>query len=388
MITPAERAAITLENWRSHPAARWSFQHASEFVPTATIAHAAATPVAPPPAGPLHEMRIEDARGQATPAIELLARRHTDSLLVMREGRPLASWSAPHADFDAPHLIFSISKSIAGLAVGIAQGDGLIDPETPIVDLVASMEPSTYGSARLRDLLDMTVDLDFDEDYVDHGGAFDRYRRAMLWNPERAGTHAETMEAFLATLPAQGHGHGQRFHYASPNSDLLGIALERAVGRRFHDYVAERLWRPLGLAGPAYVTVDRVGTARAAGGICLTVTDLARIGQLVLDGGRGPDGSEIVPRAWIDDMREGGDRQAWIDGDFADMFAHGRYRSGWYDVGDGRGTLAAIGIHGQYLWVDFSNRVVVARTASRPAASDDDETQQDIALVSALARAF
>lgn len=387
MTSPTERTAITLENWRTHPASRWSFQNTCELVPSAVISHGTAGAVAPLP-GPLEEIRIEDREGNEAIVSEALARGHTDSLLVMREGKPLASWSAPHSDFDAPHLIFSISKSITGLAVGIAHGAGLLDPDAPIANLVPSMAPSTYGSARLRDLLDMTVDLDFDEDYVDHGGAFDRYRRAMLWNPERPETRPETMEAFLATLPAEGHGHGVRFHYASPNSDLLGIALERAVGKRLPDYLAEYLWRPLGLSGPAYVTVDRVGTARAAGGICMTITDLARIGQLLLDEGRGPDGRQIVPAGWIADMRENGDRRAWVEGDFADMFAEGRYRSSWYDVGDGRGTIAAVGIHGQNLWVDFSNRVVIARTASRPQASDDVETQEDIAMMAALAQAF
>ena len=389
MTRTPERAAITLENWRTHPASRWSFENACELVPSAIISHGAAGAIAPtPPPGPLEEMLIPDRAGRDVVATEALARRHTDSLLVLRDGKPLASWSAPHSNFHAPHLIFSISKSITGLAVGIAQGEGRLDPEAAVTDLVPSMGPSTYGSARLRHLLDMTVDLAFDEDYVDHGGAFDRYRRAMLWNPERPDTRPETMEAFLATLPAEGHGHGKRFQYASPNSDLLGIALERAAGQRLPDYLGERLWHPLGLSGPAYVTVDRVGTARAVGGICLTITDLAQIGQLLLDGGRGSDGRQIVPAAWIDDMRENGDRRAWVEGDFADMFAQGRYRSCWYDVGDGRGTLAAIGIHGQYLWVDFSNRMVIARTASRPQASDDVETQDDIAMMAALARAF
>jgi CubicO group peptidase (beta-lactamase class C family) len=194
------------------------------------------------------------------------------------------------------------------------------------------------------------------------------------------------MEAFLCTLPAEGHGHGHRFHYASPNTDLLGLVIERAVSMRFHDFLRERLWLPLGLTGPAYVTVDRVGTARAAGGICMSLADLARIGHLVLEEGRGPEGRQIVPAAWIADMRQNGDRQAWIDGNFADMFANGRYRSCWYDVGDGRGTLAAVGIHGQYLWIDPTNRTVIARTASRPIASDDAETGEDIAMMAAIAR--
>src|SRR5690606_5744822 len=103
---------------------------------------------------------------------------------------------------------------------------------------------------------------------------------------------------------------GRRFYYASPNTDLLGLVVERAAGRRYYRYLAERLWRPMGARGAAYVTVDRVGMARAAGGVCMTTRDLARLGQLVLDGGRNRDGVQVVPQGWIEDMRSNGDRQA------------------------------------------------------------------------------
>lgn len=386
MAATPTRAEITLENWRDHPFSRWSFQNTCELVPCAVISQGSGNAGTWPGAGLLSELELESGKGRSVAATSLLAERHTDCFVAMRDGTPIAAWNAPHADPRAPHLVFSISKSLAGLLAGIAEADGLLDPGKRVVDYVAAMAGSTYGSARVRDLLDMTVDLEFDEDYVDHGGPFDRYRRAMLWNPERDGTAQETMEAFLATLPAEGHGHGSRFHYASPNTDLLGLVIERAVGQRFHLYLAERLWHPLGLSGPAYVTVDRVGTARAAGGICMTVTDLARIGQMVLDDGRAPEGQQVVPGRWISDMRENGNRRAWVEGDFADMFAEGRYRSCWYDVGDGRGSMAAIGIHGQFLWLDPTNRVVLARTASRPQASDDIETAQDIAMMADIAR--
>src|SRR5690606_31311431 len=128
-----------------------------------------------------------------------------------------------------------------------------------------SMQGSGFGAARVRDLLDMTVDIDFDEEYLDADGAFDRYRRAMLWNEQRPDATPETMQGFLATLGTPGNGHGKRFYYASPNSDLLGLVIERATGMRFHRYMAERLWKPMGAKGTACVTVDRAGTARAAG---------------------------------------------------------------------------------------------------------------------------
>ena len=383
-----QRADITLANWRAHPFSRYSFQHVAEFVPVAEISRATARePVSPGP-GVLTDMRLVDRDGTGISALAHMRRSYTDQLVVMREGAVVAEWLAGNADPARPHLLFSISKSVTGILAGIAAGEGTLDPDAPVARYVPSMSASAaYGKARVRDLLDMTVDLDFDEEYLDDGGAFDRYRRAMLWNPERPDASAETMEGFLSSLGACGHGHGHRFYYASPNTDLLGLVVERATGTRYHRYLADRLWTPMGAKGAAHVTVDRAGTARAAGGLCVTTRDLARFGQLVMDGGRARDGSQVVPRGWIDDIHANGSRQAWVDGNFADMFADGRYRSCWYEVGDGRGSFAAVGIHGQWLWADPTAGVVIAKSACRPAPSDDAETALEIMMLSQIAKA-
>lgn len=382
------RAGITLANWRQHPASRYSFQHVSEFVPVAMIAGTGMPEEASPGPAVLENLVLRDRDGDAVTALAHMQRSHADHVVIMRDGVIVAEWWADGVDPSLPHLTFSISKSITGLLAGVAAGEGALDPEAPVAAYVPSMAGSTWGPARVRDLLDMTVDLDFDEEYLDDGGAFDRYRRAMLWNPERPETTPETLEEFLATLGGHGGGHGRRFYYASPATDLLGLVVERAVGMRYHQYLAERLWRPMGARKAALVTVDRVGTARAAGGVCVTTRDLARLGQLVQDDGRGRDGAQIVPQDWIADMRQNGDRRAWVEGNFADMLAEGRYRSCWYDVGDRRGTSAAIGIHGQWLWVDPASRVVIARTSCHPVPSDDDDLALEIMMLGQIARAI
>ncbi|TIN50502.1 MAG: serine hydrolase, partial [Mesorhizobium sp.] len=79
--------------------------------------------------------------------------------------------------------------------------------------------------------------------------------------------------------------HGQTFRYRSPNSDLLGLLLERASGQRFTDLVREKLWLPLGAVSEASIGVDMEGTARTAGGISVTPRDLARVGEMMRQGG-------------------------------------------------------------------------------------------------------
>jgi CubicO group peptidase (beta-lactamase class C family) len=381
-----KRSDIALSNWRAHPFSRYSFQHVAEFVPVAEIVPQGIAEEPSPGPAILETLQIDDRDGAPITAAAHLRRSYADHFVVMRDGKVISEWLAAHADPARPHVIFSISKSVTGMLAGIAAGDGVLDPDKPVSTYVPSVGGSTFGTAKVRDLLDMTVDVDFDEEYLDHGGAFDRYRRAMLWNPEREGTVPETVEEFLGTLAAKGHGHGSRFFYASPDTDLLGLVVERATGTRYHRYLADRLWKPMGARGAAYVTVDRAGTARAAGGICVTTRDLARLGQLVMDGGRNAGGAQVIPAAWIEDMHANGNRQAWVDGNFADVFANGRYRSCWYDVGDDRGSFACIGIHGQWLWCDPVNRIVLAKTSSRPDPSDDAATALEISMLSQIAR--
>lgn len=382
------RGDITLGNWRSHPFSRYSFQHVPEFVPVAEIRAGSDEPepsrgASGFPAGPF---RGPDGSTMSTD--DYLIRSHADCVVAMRDGRILAEWNGSHADPARPHVVFSISKSITALLAGIAVEAGQLDPDRPVVDYLPGMAASAaYAAATVRHLLDMTVALDFDEEYLDTGGPFDRYRRAMLWNPEPPGASPETMEQFLATLGASAGEHGTRFYYASPNTDLLGLVVERAAGLRYHLQLAGLL-EAIGARGGAHVTVDRAGTARAAGGVCVTARDLARIGQLVMDEGRNSDGRQVVPRDWIADLRENGDRAAWQAGNFADMFENGSYRSCWYSVGDGRGTFCAVGIHGQWLWCDPTSRIVIAKTGSRPDASDDDATAMEIHMLAQLAQAF
>ena len=386
MTSVSTRAAMSLANWRTAPHNAWTFQHIAEFVPTAAIQSRTPERGRPVAAGALEGMQVSGRDGRQVPIETHLRDSHTDGFVALKHGATVGEWCGAHADPDLPHVVFSVSKSITAVLAGIAAADGKLDLSAAVTAYVPEARGSAYGDATVRDVLDMVVSVDFDEAYLDAGGDFDRYRRAMLWNPARPGEPEENMVGFLSTLRKAGHSHGERFHYVSPNTDMLGLIVERAAGVRFPTYLAERLWEPMGATGSAYVTVDRAGSSRAAGGICITAADLARLGLLILDGGRTADGAQIIPADWIDDMRASGDRQAWVDGDFFYMFPEGRYRSCWYDVGDGRGSFCAIGIHGQWLWVDPTSRVVLAKVSSLPEPSDDPTALHEIKVLGEIAR--
>ncbi len=386
-LETARLEKATLANWRTAPFCQWSFQNLDALVPTAAISGPG---LSEPDAGSAHfdGIEVDYPDGRRLALREHLTRSSADAFVAMRDGEVIAEWYAPHLDRDRPHTIFSISKSVTGMLAGIAIGEGKLDPAAPVSHYVAAPTGSAYASATVRDLLDMTVALDFEESYLDTTGVFDRYRRAMLWNPARPGETPETLEQVMTSLGRGAAEHGQAFYYASPNADMLGLVIERATGTPYHAYLAQRLWRPMGASGAAYVTVDRAGTARASGGICTTARDLARFGQLVLDGGRARGGRQVVPSEWVADMRTKGNRRAWETGNFWDMFLDGRYRSCWYLTGNPRGAFCGVGIHGQWLWVDPESRLVLVRFCSRPEPSEDALSEREIGVLNRVGEAL
>jgi CubicO group peptidase (beta-lactamase class C family) len=145
-------------------------------------------------------------------------------------------------------------------------------------------------------------------------------------------------------------------HYVSPNSDLLGWVVERATGRRYADLMSERVWKMLGAERSAYITVDRLGAPRCAGGMCVTLHDLARVGLWLIE--ERPD--------FLRDLQQG-DAGAWAAGDLAHYYPGLplRYRSQWY-VLDGEAPLFfGLGIHGQNLFVDPAHEIVIAKLSSQ-----------------------
>ena len=369
------RKDVRLQTWRLAPFNRWSFQNVGELVPSAHVAAAPGGEEQAKSLGALLEEKVSLAGGSETVA-SFLKRSDTDGLTILKGGKLVGDCSAPHMPFGARHIVFSISKSVTAILAGILEGEGVFDPSAPVTEYIPEARGSAYGDASVRNVLDMTVSLDFEEDYLDPESVFARYRRSTLWNP---GGGSESLAAFLLTLPRLAEPHGQTYRYRSPNSDMLGILVERASGKRVSALLSEKLWLPLGAASEMSVTVDMEGTARTAGGMSMTPRDLARIGEMMRQDGTA-NGRRIVPEAWVrDTVSTGGSHEAWQRGTMAFLFPKGRYRNKWYQTGHDSGAYCGIGIHGQWIYVNPKTEVVIAKMSSQPEPVDD---RLDVDLVS------
>jgi len=366
---PARDHLVTLANWRTQPSSDWSFQNVRRLLPTANIA---ASKNASPFESSLAEIghvAFDGAGGAATTLRDALRSTHTHGFVVLRRGRIAAEWYAGGMDARKPHIVFSVSKSICGALGGILADRGLLNPNRPVTDYVPEVSSSVYGGCSVRHLLDMSVGIEFIEDYLDPDGDVARYRRAVGWDVIKPGQSTMALREYLATQKADGKEHGHAFHYVSTNTDMLGWVYERATGRALSDLLSEYLWTPLGAENDAYITLDWEGAMRAAGGICATPRDLARFGEMIRQRGVA-NGTQVVPGWWIDDINDNGDPAAWARGEFAELFPDAAYRSKFYQIDRKRRTLLALGIHGQYIYMDPLSEVVIVRVAAEPLPID------------------
>lgn len=363
---PSPETQVTLANWRTPPFARWAFQHVREIIPTADIANNP-DDVWSLPAAPrdFSGLRIDGGSAGSLSLEAWLQSTNTDGLVVLHKGKVVLERYLNTMTAATPHILMSVSKSVLGLLAGILKSQGVLDPARLVTDILPEVKKTAYEGATIGNLLDMRVGLEFDEDYLATSGPIIAYRKSTNWNPLAPGEAASDLRSFYKNLTKTIRPHGQDFHYVSPNTDLLGWVIERAAGRRFADLVSECIWQPMGAFRSAYITVDRLGAPRTAGGMCVTASDLARLGQLLVQGGaRG--GRQVIPGEWIEDIATNGDPQAWNKGPFVDFFpgVEMHYRSKCYVQRGPKPVIFGLGVHGQYLYVDLKNEVVIAKLSS------------------------
>ena len=210
------------------------------------------------------------------------------------------------------------------------------------------------------------------------------------WQPGQG--EPRGLHRFLATLQAEAP-HGERFLYRSAESDVLGWVCERAAGRPMAELISELIWAPMGAEHDALLLHDGLGAAVHDGGLCATARDVARFGQMLLDGGLVPDGAggtrRVVPPQWL--------RRAWaVDADARGVFAAspaewafpgGWYRHQfWFRPGAYGDVLLCLGIHGQMIFVESATRTVGVKLSSWPTAQHPDKLVGAISTFRQIAR--
>lgn len=359
-----EQSLVTLANWQDPPFNRWSFQHIRELIPTARIARAAAPDPLPRAERDVLGFRFSYGDGELTVA-EMLEETYTDGFLVLHQGRVVAEHYFNGMAPDVPHLLMSVSKSVTSAVAGVLAGQGLLRVSAAVEEIVPELGGTSFGGATVQDLLDMRAGTRFDESYDNPEADVRTYERVYLWRPDNGDPRPADALGYFATLQNDGP-HGGPFRYRSILTDVLAWVIERAAGMRLHELISRELWQPMGAEFDAGITVDGHGNPMADGGICASLRDLARFGQLYLEGGRG-----IVPKDWIEDTIRGAPdgARAFAEGDDSPGYPPGaHYRNCWWIRDPGVPFYQASGINGQNIFVHVPSQTVVAKFSTWPTA--------------------
>ena len=376
---PPAAAQVVIANMQEGPFNRWAFRNMRRLLPSANVWRGDGQ-TSELPVSPVHldDVEFESAGGGTLSVGAVLDRGYTDGWVVLHEGAIVSERYAAGVEPNEPHLLMSVTKSFAGSLAGIMVARGLLSPDDLVTDIVPEVAGSAYDGARVRHVLDMSVAMDYDEDYDNPQSDVALLDVAAGWRPAREGA-PDNLRDYIRTMRKAGGEHGAAFHYVSTNTDLLGWILERVSGTDFATLLSREIWQPMGAEFDAYVTLDRLGAAQTDGGLCVATRDLARFGQLHLQQGV-MGGRCIVPEEWIRDFRENGDPEVWNRGTFAEFLPGFHYRSKWYtDRRDPHRPCLGLGIHGQFLFVDPVAGVVIAKHSSHPRPADEvyfDDTER------------
>ncbi|MBK6885550.1 MAG: serine hydrolase [Tetrasphaera sp.] len=390
----ARERGVTLDNWAEPPNVRWSFLHLEEILATQSIP-ASSDPE--PLAAQLDPALLSvttpryDATGRIvrhTSVAEVLADTDTDGFALLHHGRIRLETYADSMTPDTRHLLMSVTKTVVGVIAATLVEEGWFGFDTLVEEVVPGLRDSGFGGATVRDLLDMRSGVRFSETYHDPDADVYLMEHATQWRSPREDVPS-TLHDFLRSLPRD-RPHGGTFHYRSSETDALAWVCEAATGTGLAQLIHDHVWQPMGGEHAAYITVDREGTAVADGGLCATLRDVVRFGEMLRHSGISPSGRKVGPSWFTIDTLLGTEdlRAAFAATSSPTGMPGGHYRNQvWVPFPD-RTTFLALGIHGQMIYVNQRAAVTGVKLSSWPTAQDGARFYDTLALFETLAGAL
>ena len=208
------------------------------------------------------------------------------SLMVLQDGKVIYEQYGTGHGPDELHVMWSASKTFTAAAVGLAVHDGLMSVDDKVVDFFDASElPQRPGrwlrELTVKDLLIMSSGLTTSLNDPLHAGRLDEPIKSILTSP-------------LSFRP------GEKWEYNSTDSYILSAIVTRVTGQKVVDLVAERLFKPMGIRRYEW-SESTEGYCFGGWGLYLTTESLAKMAQLLLDGGLW-NGKRLLDAAWVEEM--------------------------------------------------------------------------------------
>lgn len=310
-------------------------------------------------------------QGKQYRADDFLERTYTNALLVMKDGRIVSEIYRNASNERTKFMGWSMTKSITSMLIGCALEEGRIKSlDDPITDYLPELRKGGYRDVTIRQILQMRSGVDYEEryDFAAPGAAATNHINALVKNISRFADPARTIR--------RAHPPGEVFQYKTIDTAVLGWLIERASGMSVAAYTARKLWEPLGMESDGFYIMDGqpgVGREFSGAGFNATLRDWGRIGLTMLNHGTG-NGHHIVSPEWA----------AQSTAPAAPEDAEGGYGFQWWTM-PGSEAYSAIGLQGQYVFVDPATRTIVVKLSYFPPAGSQapEETAAFLAAASA-----
>jgi CubicO group peptidase (beta-lactamase class C family) len=267
----------------------------------------------------------------------------------------------------------SMAKTITAMLIGIAVAEGAIASiDDAAAKYVPALEGSQYGATSIRALLHMASGVAFTERYDGKDDVSKMSRD--LFRRDTPGAAAVVRQFDERVAPP-----GTRFHYASVETEVLGLVLRHAVNMPVADYAHERLWRKLGAEADASWVVDASGQETTYCCFNAVLRDYARLGLMLAHDGAW-NGQQIVPAAWV--VAATSVAAPYLAPRTATASLGYGYQTWIFP--DAERQFALLGVRGQAIFVEPRSRLVLVHTAVRLMPARDPGSIELAALWRAL----
>ena len=378
---PPQEKRVTIENFLEPPYNRWSLRHLREIVPTRSVAPGntvAGLEHRPIDLGPL-EVTFPD--GRTVTIDDWLESAYTDGFIVLHRGDVVYERYFNDQTPATQHLMYSVTKSFTGTMLLMLIEQEQVDPDTLVADYLPELEKTAFGDATVQQMLDMTNSIHYIEDYYNPDAHITGFLASML--PQGEGLYANLQ---TLTQKHEKFAHGDAFHYVTPDPEVLGWIIRRVTGGTLADALHEMIWAPLGAEHEGYYWLDFHGVEMAGGGLAITLRDAARFGQMILqDGtynGRQVLSSDIARR--IKTKRNADKFNLYYNDPWFELVADS-YHDQWWGYA-GVDAVAALGIHGQFIYINSDADVVIAKHTSDPDAESERVDSETAFIMHAIAK--
>ena len=368
---------VTRANFMQAPFNRWAFQHIRELQPTREL-YRGDGPVSRLEDNPqaLDELLFGVAEGRRISLQHWQEEAFVDAMVVLHQGRVAYEAYLNGQQRETRHQMFSVTKSWVAVAVLIMAEQGRIEMDKKAAHYLPELADSAFGDATVQQLMDMTVAVDYDEEYENENSAIHGYGRVFsIWGETPANCAGPTtLYDYLPTLRKKGE-HGFGFFYVTPDTDVLAWIVSRVSGQSISTVIETQVFQPLGPEQNAYIWLDRVGTESAGAGLNICARDAARFGQMILQKGRYSD-KQVIPESVAERIMQAGDPAIFnriYQDDWYEQIGYA-YHDQWWTWNNPHKAVSALGIHGQHIYIDpVAEMVIVVQSSHANADSDAHE---------------